>query len=96
MNMSLKRISKVLLLCLFLGFSFQLAGKEVLDSSTAEWKNLKSSLFGDKKVLASNNIIAIEAPFRAEDAAVVPISIKSKIPQSPKKYIKKMSLKKNY
>ena len=92
MNMSLQRISKVLSLCLFLGFSFQLAGKELPNPHTAEWKNLKSSLFGDKKVVSSNNIIEIEAPFRAEDAAVVPISIKSKIPQSPKKYIKKIYL----
>ena len=92
MNMSLQRISKVLSLCLFLGFSFQLAGKELPNPHTAEWKNLKSSLFGDKKVVSSNNIIEIEAPFRAEDAAVVPISIKSKISQSPKKYIKKIYL----
>ena len=92
MNISLQRISKVLSLCILLSFSFQLAGKEVPDSFTAEWKNLKLSLFGDKKVVGSNTIIDIEAPFRAEDAAVVPISIKSKISQSPKKYIKKIYL----
>ena len=92
MNISLQRISKVLSLCILLSFSFQLAGKEVPDSFTAEWKNLKLSLFGDKKVVSSNIIIDIEAPFRAEDAAVVPISIKSKISQSPKKYIKKIYL----
>tara|TARA_X000000950_G_scaffold181908_1_gene220525 strand:+ start:514 stop:1332 length:819 start_codon:yes stop_codon:yes gene_type:complete len=92
MNISLQRISKVLSLCLLLGFSLQLAGKEVSNSLTAEWKNLKLSLFGDKKVVASKNIIDIEAPFRAEDAAVVPISIKSRISQSPKKYIKKIYL----
>ena len=90
--MSLKRISKVLSICLFLGFSFQLAGKDVPSSHTAEWMNLKLTLFGDKKVVSSNNIIEMEAPFRAEDAAVVPISIISKISQSPKKYIKKIYL----
>ncbi len=92
MNMSLQRISKLLWLCLFLGFSFQLVGKEVPNSATVEWKNLKSVLFGDKKVFASTSVIGIEAPFRAEDAAVVPISITSKISQSPKKYIKKIYL----
>ena len=59
------------------------------DSSTAEWKTLKSSLFGNKEVIISNNVIGIEAPFRAEDAAVVPISITSKIPQGPKRFIKR-------
>ena len=92
MNISLQRISKVLSLCLLLGFSFQLAGKEVPNSFTAEWKNLKLSLFGDKKVVGSDSVIDIEAPFRAEDAAVVPISIKSKISQNWKKYIKKIYL----
>ena len=92
MNISLQRISKVLSLCILLSFSFQLAGKEVPDSFTAEWKNLKLSLFGDTKAVSSNIIIDIEAPFRADDAAVVPISIRSKISQSPKKYIKKIYL----
>ena len=92
MNKPLARIFKILSLCLFLGFSFQLAGKEAPNSSTVEWKNLKSVLFGDKKVFASNSVIGIEAPFRAEDAAVVPISITSKISQSPEKYIKKIYL----
>ena len=71
-NKLLKKISNLAFLCLFFTFGFPLAGKEVPDSSTAEWKNLKSSLFGKKEVISSNNIIGIEAPFRAEDAAVFP------------------------
>ena len=92
MDTSLKKSSYIGLLCLFLTFGFPLAGKEVPDSSTAEWKTLKSSLFGNREVITSNNVIGIEAPFRAEDAAVVPISIKSKIAQSPKRFVKKIYL----
>ena len=91
-NKLLKKISNLALLCLFLTSGFPLAGKEVPDSSTAEWANLKFSLFGDEEVITSNDVIGIEAPFRAEDAAVVPISIISKITQSPKKFIKKIYL----
>ena len=91
-NKLLKKISNLAFLCLFFTFGFPLAGKEVPDSSTAEWKNLKSSLFGNKEVISSNNIIGIEAPFRAEDAAVVPISITSKIAQNPNRFIKKIYL----
>ena len=92
MNTSLKKLSNFVFLYLFLTCGFPLAGKEVPDSSTAEWKTLKSSLFGNKEVIISNNVIGIEAPFRAEDAAVVPISITSKIPQGPKRFIKKIYL----
>ena len=91
-NKLLKKISNLALLCLFLTIGFPLTGKEVPDSSTAEWENLKFSLFGNKEVITSNDVIGIEAPFRAEDAAVVPISIISKITQSPKKFIKKIYL----
>ena len=88
MDTPLKKSSYIGLLCLSLTFGFPLAGKEVPNSSTAEWKTLKSSLFGSKEVITSNNVIGIEAPFRADDAAVVPISIKSKIVQSPKRFVK--------
>ena len=60
---------------------------------TEQWVNLKKSLFSNRKVKENAyEILSISAPFRAEDAAVVPISIKSKIDQSKKKFIKKLYL----
>lgn len=44
------------------------------------WKNeLKTQFFADRSISETENIIAIEAPYRAEDAALVPIRITSKI-----------------
>ncbi len=60
---------------------------------TEQWANLKKSLFSNRKVKENaDDILSISAPFRAEDAAVVPISIKSNIDQSNKKFIKKLYL----
>ena len=62
-------------------------------SQTEQWANLKESLFSNRKVRENAiDILSISAPFRAEDAAVVPISIKSKIDQGKKKFIKKLYL----
>lgn len=51
---------------------------------------LKSQYFAGKSIQESDNIIEIDAPYRAEDPALVPLKIISKIPQTPDKYIKKI------
>jgi len=62
-------------------------------SQTEQWENLKEILFSNRKVEENaKDILSISAPFRAEDAAVVPISIKSKIAQGKKIFIKKLYL----
>ncbi|MBX2885469.1 MAG: quinoprotein dehydrogenase-associated SoxYZ-like carrier [Granulosicoccus sp.] len=41
------------------------------------WDELKSGMFGDKTIMEDGNVIAIEAPSRAHDAATVPITVKA-------------------
>ncbi len=53
-------------------------------------KVLKEQFFAGKNIEESNNIIEIDAPYRAEDPALVPIKIISKILQTKNKYIKKI------
>ncbi len=53
-------------------------------------KQLKPQFFAGKTIIESNDIIEIEAPYRAEDPALVPIKIVSKIKQTPERYIKKI------
>lgn len=53
------------------------------------WPALKTAHFGDKEIRDNaDDLLVIEAPKRAEDAAIVPISIQSKVPQTADKYIK--------
>lgn len=55
-------------------------------------EKIRHEVFGDRNIIvgAAQNVLEIKAPYRAEDATVVPISIHTKIPQSPEKYIRKI------
>ena len=85
--------SCVLILILLYFATPKIYAGEIVNPSpdSDKWQALKKSLFNKKKIINNaNKILAIEAPFRAEDAAVVPISIKSNFPQTSKKYIRKI------
>jgi len=52
------------------------------------WPTLKQTYFGDRTIQdEAEDILSLEAPKRAEDAAIVPITIKSLKPQSQDNYI---------
>ena len=80
-------------ICFFV-FKLAFAGDIVNPSpDTKKWKQLKEVIFDGRKIKENaEGILSISAPFRAEDAAVVPISITSKIEQTPEKFIKKLYL----
>jgi len=42
----------------------------------ARWADLRHALFGDRTVEDAGDLVAIEAPARAEDAAIVPVAIR--------------------
>lgn len=57
------------------------------------WNNvLKNQFFAGKSIDESNAVIELDAPYRAEDPAIVPVKVASKFPQSKDKYIKKIWL----
>jgi sulfur-oxidizing protein SoxY len=57
------------------------------------WPSLKTAYFGDRVINEeATDLLEIEAPKRAEDAAIVPISVKSLVPQSEEKYIKNIHI----
>ena len=55
-------------------------------------ENLRPANFPDKSISegADQDVLEIKAPYTAEDATVVPISIHTKIEQKPENYIKKL------
>ncbi len=55
-------------------------------------EKLKASLYGDQTIVESDDVIELTAPPRAEDPAVVPISIAAKVPQTDERYIKTITL----
>lgn len=57
------------------------------------WPILKEIHFEGKTIREdANDLLVIEAPKRAEDAAIVPISVKSLVAQTPDKYIKNIHI----
>jgi sulfur-oxidizing protein SoxY len=51
------------------------------------WPSIRDALFPQRELKDGSSVIQLDAPYRAEDAAVVPISIKALIPQTPDRYI---------
>lgn len=75
------------------------ADVEPLTSSPAQaspvglWPHLRSSLFGVRPISEdADAVIRLETPKRAEDAATVPIAIRTTLLQTPQRYIRKVYL----
>jgi sulfur-oxidizing protein SoxY len=73
-------IATSLLLCSMTAFA-QLKAADVPEAN-ATWKKVRASLFAGKPIAtAAPGAIEIDAPVRAEDAAIVPIAIRTRLPQ---------------
>lgn len=97
-NPSLNHLIRgLLLLCLALPW-----GPAGADVAPADWREtesekvwaeqLRPGAFQQRPIVegTDQNIIELKAPFRAEDATVVPVSIQTRIPQQPDRYIKRI------
>ena len=71
-------LSRAALCVLLLGFA--LPGAALAESTEAErmarWSDLRHAIFGDRVVEDAGDLVAIDAPARAEDAAIVPVAIR--------------------
>lgn len=61
------------------------------------WADLKTDLYDDRKINKTATWLKMEAPYRAHDAALVPITIKAKLPnpegkETSQKFIKTLTL----
>ena len=62
-------------------------------AETEQWAGVRQFLFADRPIAdGRGDVVELDAPFRAEDAAVVPIGLKAKADQTPGRYIRKMWL----
>lgn len=58
-------------------------------AASAEWRQLRQILFGERPIAAASpEVLTLEAPVRAEDAATVPIAIRSRVEQTATRYVK--------
>jgi sulfur-oxidizing protein SoxY len=56
------------------------------------WSNIKAAVFEDRAIADAAGIIELETPYRAQDAAIVPITVRALKPQTPDDYIKAITL----
>lgn len=78
-------------LVLTLGFAAGMASFPAAAITTDDlesWENLKEILFEGKTIEDGAGIIALETPYRAMDAAIVPITVSVLKPQTADSYIK--------
>ncbi|WP_297809842.1 quinoprotein dehydrogenase-associated SoxYZ-like carrier [uncultured Methylophaga sp.] len=80
---------KTVLISLFTLMLFSAVTVQAAADKEPIWPSLKTAHFGDKEIRENaDDLLVLEAPKRAEDAAIVPITIKSLVPQSADKFIK--------
>jgi sulfur-oxidizing protein SoxY len=58
----------------------------------AAWADIRAALFGDREIRDGTGVIGLEAPYRAQDAAIVPITIRAERAQTPDDYIRTVHL----
>jgi sulfur-oxidizing protein SoxY len=56
------------------------------------WQKLRADLFEGASIAPGDNVITLETPKRAEDAAIVPVAIRAQFPQTSDRYIQKVWL----
>lgn len=57
------------------------------------WQKLRARLFEGRAIVeASDDALVLDTPVRAEDAAVVPIAIRTRLPQTASSYVEKLYL----
>ena len=61
--------------------------------ASPRWQQVRAGLFKGRTLNTNaRDVIALEAPARAEDAAIVPIVIRARFEQRPERYIKQVHL----
>lgn len=87
-SLRLTRIGIALLLGALLTFAAGTAG-----AADSAWDDIRAELYGaERQILPGDGIVELQAPYRALDAATVPVTIVSKIGQSDDRYIRSLTL----
>ena len=58
----------------------------------SRWNTLREMLFQDQPIHDGAEVLTLEAPYRAHDAAIVPISLEPAFPQTEERYIRTVTL----
>jgi sulfur-oxidizing protein SoxY len=62
------------------------------EAEDARWNALRAMLFGDRPIHDGAQVVSLEAPYRAHDAAIVPLRFEPAFPQTDERHIKTVTL----
>ena len=60
--------------------------------ASAIWQKVRADLFATRPIAPGDDVLALEVPARAQDGAVVPLTIRARFPQSAERSIDKVWL----
>lgn len=60
--------------------------------SSAIWQQVRASMFQDRPITPGDALLSLDAPDRAQDAAIVPIAIRTQVEQTPARFIERVYL----
>jgi sulfur-oxidizing protein SoxY len=66
--------------------------QDVTPETSSVWQKVRADLFAGMPIATGDNVIVLETPKRAQDAAVVPIAIRAQFPQTENRSIEKIWL----
>jgi sulfur-oxidizing protein SoxY len=77
---------------IWLALSGLASAQDVDPETNAIWKKVRADLFSGMAIGTGDGVVVLDAPKRAEDAAIVPIAIRAQFPQTKNRYIEKLWL----
>ena len=79
------------LICLLWALGFlgagEARGQDARPADSAIWTKVHASVFGNAPLEAADQVVTLDTPSRAEDAAIVPLAIRAQFPQTKERYI---------
>ncbi|MGI9508566.1 MAG: thiosulfate oxidation carrier protein SoxY, partial [Geminicoccaceae bacterium] len=84
-----RRIDRAAFLALAMAFLLALSVIPAMAEDDDPWPDIRAYLFEDREIIDGAGIIRLDAPERAEDAAVVPIKVSADLPQTDEHFIEK-------
>src|SRR3954454_16858158 len=97
---SLRRVTmpghRIRLFCIAAGLLSVMCGARLAPAASPEaydpWPGLVRDIFNDRPMNDGAEVIAIEMPYRAEDAAIVPVTLRTKLSPGDSRRIAKITL----
>src|SRR3954454_5848340 len=97
---SLRRVTmpghRFRLFCIAAGLLSVMCGARLAPAASPEaydpWPGLVRDIFNDRPMNDGNDVIAIEMPYRAEDAAIVPVTLKTKLSPGDSRHVVSITL----